>query len=185
MSTPADPVAQLLAGIRAQAQMWASAHAAARAGWRHVSFPALLLEHGRLFIPAPRPAHLIPDAPGSCFAAATRLAETHETLIYVEGMALTGSEPLGFDHAWCVDADGRVVDSTLPDGYGRAYVGVPLTDAYRRSQQAARATDAVLTVDRVGWSDNAAVLQHGLPAAAICDLGQRLPRPAGETDVCR
>ncbi|MBG0825919.1 hypothetical protein HS048_35180 [Planomonospora sp. ID91781] len=180
------PLVQLMAGITAQARMWAAAHATARAAWRHASFAALLLQHGRVFDPAPRPAHLPPDPPGSCFASASRLAGAHEHLIYVEGMVLTTGDPLGFDHAWCVDHGGRVIDSTLPDGRGLTYVGVPPTDAYRRAPQAARASDAVLTVDHVGWQDNEPVLRHGLPTEAIVELGRPLPSVAdGAPDRAR
>ncbi|MGV9779744.1 hypothetical protein [Streptosporangium sp. NPDC003464] len=81
------------------------AHRGRRDDWPYASLVGrLLLDHGRLFTPADRPAHIQPGPPGSCFASATRIAEAHD-LIYVEGMALVDGLPVGgFDHAWCVDA---------------------------------------------------------------------------------
>ncbi|MBB2749210.1 UNVERIFIED_ORG: hypothetical protein FHR35_009123 [Microbispora rosea subsp. rosea] len=172
-----DPLQRLVDGIAAHAGMWASAYKAQRADWRHPSFAVLLLTHGRSFAPGPRPAHVEPGPPGMCFATALAHAEQHG-LIYVEGMALTPHEPLGFDHAWCIaEADGRVVDPTLPDGYVLAYVGVPLTPEYRRAQQAMRGCDAILTSGRTTWTDNATALREGLPVDAMPVAGRPIPAP--------
>ena len=53
--------------------------------------------------------------PKQCFANAENLAVFHDELTYVEGLATRlGAIPI--PHAWCVDADGRVVEPTwLPD----------------------------------------------------------------------
>ncbi|MFD0475155.1 hypothetical protein ACFQ0B_48080 [Nonomuraea thailandensis] len=62
------------------------------------------LAQGRLFTPAARPAALTAGPPGTCFATASRMADGHADLLYVEGMVLADGMPFAFDHAWCVNA---------------------------------------------------------------------------------
>ncbi|WP_031172556.1 hypothetical protein [Streptosporangium roseum] len=162
----ADPEQQLLSHVAAHAALWAGTYRGRRDDWPYAGLAGLLLTHGRLFTPADRPPHIQPGPPGSCFADATRIAEAHD-LIYVEGMALVDGLPVGgFDHAWYVDArDGHhVIDPALPDVWAPAYVGVPLSGAYRRQQQARRGGAAIFTADPGGWQDNAmALLPVGRP----------------------
>ncbi|WP_433358745.1 hypothetical protein [Streptosporangium sp. CA-115845] len=175
-----DPVQLLLASITAHADMWANAYHGQRQSWRHSSFAALLLECGQLFLPAPRPASITPGPPGSCFASAAELADRHD-LVYVEGVVLTSGLPFAFDHAWCAGSSRRsdlVIDPTLPDGHALAYLGVPLTTAYRRTQHADRGDDAILTNGRLVISDNTVALRDGLPAATTLQLGRLLPDPS-------
>ncbi|MGV9779745.1 hypothetical protein [Streptosporangium sp. NPDC003464] len=68
-----------------------------------------------------------------------------------------------------------MIDPTLPDGRTLAYLGVPLSGAYRRQQQARRGGAAVFTIDPGGWQDNATALRDGVPATAILPVGRPLP----------
>lgn len=65
----------------------------------------------------------------ACFEnAASFSAATGMT--YVEGFALSAVPSLhAFDHAWCVDAQGRVHEVTWRE-CGLAYFGVPFTGRY-------------------------------------------------------
>ena len=48
--------------------------------------------------------------PQACYKNATLLAMENEALTYVEGKVATMGIPI--DHAWCIDADGVVIDPT-------------------------------------------------------------------------
>lgn len=63
-----------------------------------------------------------------CFANAQRLALLHSDLTYVEGYAMS---VIPLHHGWCVDRDGRVVDTTW-DALPREYFGVPILTRYVR-----------------------------------------------------
>jgi hypothetical protein len=73
-----------------------------------------------------------------CYKNATHLALANETLTYVEGKVATCG--IAIDHAWCVDADGVVIDPTLEqparqdDTFARVggYFGVPFRSDYLR-----------------------------------------------------
>ncbi|MFI6928552.1 hypothetical protein ACIBIZ_52130 [Nonomuraea spiralis] len=111
-------------------------------------------------------------------------ADEHEGLLYVEGMVVAQRVPVAFDHAWCVraEAEDQVIDPTLPDGMGVAYLGVALTDGYRCAQQARRGVDAVITGGGINLADNTEVLRDGLPGDAWGSVGRPLPAsvPLGE-----
>uniref|UniRef100_UPI003F49A9D7 hypothetical protein n=1 Tax=Nonomuraea sp. CA-252377 TaxID=3240003 RepID=UPI003F49A9D7 len=104
------------------------------------------------------------------------MADAHADLLYVEGMVLADGVPFAFDHAWCVRAaSDRVIESTLPDGAGLAYLGITLTDDYRHEQQALRGVDAVITGGGINLADNADALRGGLPSHAWLPVGRPLP----------
>ena len=58
-----------------------------------------------------------------CFWNAQRLAGRRKGLRYCEGYA-TGVIPV--EHAWCIDAAGRVIDPTWSEDYQPDYFGLPL-----------------------------------------------------------
>jgi hypothetical protein len=135
------------------------------AHWRHTSVAEMLLEHGRLFTPSPPDS--TPGLPKACYRNATERASTHPD-IYVEGLASTTAVPgLAIEHAWCA-TDNRAVDPTWSDG--AAYIGIPLTDAFREHRQ-----------DRTGqwtllWSRAVMdLLRDGLPPSALADVGRPIP----------
>lgn len=167
---------QLLQQAGAIAGMWRAACARQRDTWACASLAELLLAQGRLFTPAPRPPRFSAGVPGTCFATASRMADEHPDLLYAEGMVLADGLPFAFDHAWCVSAaSDHVIDSTLPDGAGLAYLGIVLTDDYRREQQALRGVDAVITGGGINLADNADALREGLPDYAWLPVGGRCP----------
>jgi hypothetical protein len=59
---------------------------------------------------------------GACFENAFQLARRNPELTYCEGRALSlGIVPI--EHAWCIDVDGKVIDTTWDD-CETEYVGV-------------------------------------------------------------
>jgi hypothetical protein len=152
----------------AERRLWEAITAAASrtAGHRrlrHTSPYALVLEAGEWHHPAPLPASCghWRGQPKDCFASAARLADARPDLRYVEGYADPGIDGFvyPFEHAWCVDASGAVVDPTwIPVGH--AYLGVPLTPRFRRERQQ-HGVSVLLAIP-----DNADLLVRGLPAYA-------------------
>lgn len=67
--------------------------------------------------------------PKECYRNAAMLAIEDPTLTYVEGKV---AAIIPIDHAWCVDADGVVVDPTLNNDDGRVtgYYGVAFPTPY-------------------------------------------------------
>ena len=65
----------------------------------------------------------------ACFMNATHLAVNDRRLTYVEGYVAICGVPI--EHAWCIDADGVVVDPTIVDtGQVNGYYGAPLLTEY-------------------------------------------------------
>jgi len=95
---------------------------------RHFKFPiggaTVILKHGQFFLPEPKPKSIAWAPSRMCFMNAAQLALADERLTYVEGFAHSGLIPV--EHAWVVDADGKLIDNTWRK-IGLAYLGVPLT----------------------------------------------------------
>lgn len=92
-----------------------------------------MLTHGRDYRMGPDSFAGPRDEVHMCFMNATWRAINYPTLTYVEGYVSTHGVPI--EHAWCVDANGVVVDPTLePNTDGRilGYFGVPFETEYLR-----------------------------------------------------
>ncbi|MFE3105372.1 hypothetical protein [Nocardia tengchongensis] len=114
-------------------QIAAQVHDAATGtlGWRYRSHYDLLLEHGRLFAPAPLSAALRQLPETHCYTNALATIANHTgSLGYAEGIAYctVGNSVLPVAHGWCYLPDGTVQDPTWADGIGRAYLGVAIAD---------------------------------------------------------
>ncbi|MET7944192.1 hypothetical protein [Streptomyces sp. NPDC005302] len=142
------------------------------ASWAYRSFAQLVSDHGFYQQPSPW-VHDGLQRPGQCFSTASQWAE-RAGWTYVEGYVLVPSAaPFScFEHAWCLTDQG-VADPCLPDGTAVGYVGIPLTDSFRRQQQALRATHAVFVADPVNplAGINEDVLRAGLPSQAVAGHG--------------
>lgn len=89
-----------------------------------------LIQHGRFWTPAPRPAGFARLTPARCFDNAFQTALASEgALRYVEGYA-TGM--IAVHHAWVVWANGEVIEQTFAEP-GASYCGVvfPLREVLR------------------------------------------------------
>jgi hypothetical protein len=70
-----------------------------------------LLAHGKAYVPSERPDGVEPGVRHFTFRNAYRLARARPDLSYCEGFTLPrGFTDLPNRHAWCIDADDRVVD---------------------------------------------------------------------------
>lgn len=139
-----------------------------RAAWAYGSLAELLLERGRLFAAAELPFGERRLPPRQCYANAFAMASVRADLVYAEGYAVCDvgdGALLHFQHAWCVDPDGVVVDPTW-DTPGEAYLGLPL------GPRVGPPAHGPGLIHEVG--DLVDVLMHGLPADALVDVG-RLP----------
>jgi hypothetical protein len=104
-----------------------------RTDWRARSLDAFILEHGRAWEPAPLPPTIPMRAPQECFRNSAHLAATHPELRYVQGYGLPARGILPVPHAWVVDDQGRVIDTTWEDGETAAYYGmvVPIASVHQ------------------------------------------------------
>jgi hypothetical protein len=152
---------QLLEGVERERQLEIG-----KEGWAYRSVAELVLDHGRFFAPARWPLDEHPGREGDCFAAAHEWAD-RTGWTYVEGSVLAPDSLFSVsDHAWCLTPEGEVADPALPDGIAAAYLGVPYTDAFRRSFPE-RHGDALVTFARnLLLGCNLTVLREGLPADA-------------------
>lgn len=83
------------------------------------------LKMGRPWLAQPLPAWVPRGPKRQCYQNAGTLAIENSCLTYVEGYAQPPGLP-PVHHAWCVDADGRVIDNTFIDPEKSQYYGVPI-----------------------------------------------------------
>lgn len=137
-------------------------------GRRYNSLYQLVLETGRWYEPLSElPEDIEEGVAGHCFANAARLAAEEPRLAYVEGFAFHArSAGLAVHHAWCTDG-ARAIDPTWI-GDGLVYLGIPLTEAFRRRVLARRKTDDLVVLEPQLVDG---LLEHGLPTDAVNEPG--------------
>ncbi|MEU6720414.1 hypothetical protein ABZ897_53945 [Nonomuraea sp. NPDC046802] len=137
-------------------------------GRRYGTLYALVLDLGSWHTPAPLPTELSrwKGPEGACYDNAAALADAVPGLRYVEGIANPGlTHPLPLDHAWCVDQHDVVHDPTWDVNDQSAYLGIPLTPAYRREAlQRVRRFASVMVLDVYA---DPTLLSDGIPGHAI------------------
>jgi len=85
----------------------------------------LVLEHGRFFEPSPKPKKYKAGDRHQCYGNSLDMVVAHDDLSYCEGYVVVKGVSIPMDHAWCVTADGIVVDLTLRKPlFPLAYFGV-------------------------------------------------------------
>ncbi|MFJ1936858.1 tyrosine-type recombinase/integrase [Kitasatospora sp. NPDC088160] len=92
-------------------------------------------------------------------------------------------------NAWCLTTQGTVADATLPDGQAHLYLGLPLSQSFRRNEQARRSTSAVITHDPrnllAGVNDQAERLAAGRRRRRIEAVPDSLRPAVSAFDVSR
>ena len=117
-----------MADIRAMLTQYSALNPAprARAPARRSPY-ALLLDHGVEGCGIALPAEYLPGLPNNCFSNTLHLCIADPSLTYVEGYA---GAIIPIHHAWALDAEGRVIDTTWDDPEGRSYLGIPFQTDY-------------------------------------------------------
>jgi 2'-5' RNA ligase len=135
---------------------------AGHADFKHKGVEDLVLSEGKYFNPAPRPKDIKKQPDKECFKNAFQVMMDHGHT-YVEGYAFPKGIPLPIHHAWNVDKNGKVIDSTWKEP-GVAYLGVPLSDNFTLKHASETGVYGVF-----GGYDAASrnLLQHGLPDGAV------------------
>jgi hypothetical protein len=83
-----------------------------------------VLRHGQSYKAQSLPVAYPIGFPKACYENSAKLASYHD-LAYVEGFALTKGGVQPTHHAWCIDGDNRVIDTTWRES-GEEYFGVVL-----------------------------------------------------------
>lgn len=107
-----------------------------RPGYHYRGAGDFLLKHGRFYGGRDLPdqyAHLMGET-SACFDNASRAALHDPSLRYVEGVYSTGQSHFT-PHAWCIDAEDKVVELTYPTTdrarYSSGETGLPILDPER------------------------------------------------------
>lgn len=74
-----------------------------------------ILRHGQPFVSQPLPKRFKMRQIKACYWNAYKVMRNNPRLRYAEGYMYVPGCPLLFHHAWCVDAQNRVVDPTLQE----------------------------------------------------------------------
>lgn len=121
-----------------------------------------VLAHGRVFEFQPLPEGFAKGKPKRCFMNALFATIEHPELTYCEGFAC--AEPINFTvhHAWCVTADGVVVDPTWHDKQAGQYIGIPMTGEFVGKTIHKKRTYGVLSWD-VEFDPSGIVPDLGIP----------------------
>lgn len=96
-------------------------------GYTYAGIGDFLLCHAQSYEPRPLPARFSSGFPSACFYNASRLARRRRGYRYVEGYAAAdiGGSAFPTHHAWNLDREGKLIDTTWKD-IGLAYFGVVL-----------------------------------------------------------
>ena len=86
----------------------------------------IVLTLGKSFTPQPLPDEYSRGPQKECYKNTFQLVMENPELTYVEGFAVPDNVPIPLAHAWAVDVDGMVIDTTWPNP-GKEYVGVAMS----------------------------------------------------------
>jgi hypothetical protein len=86
-----------------------------------------IMNNGRSWTPQDKPCLYERGEPQQCFSNAFDLATRDFDLVYVEGYAYN---IIPVSHAWVVDQDGNVIDTTWEDPANCIYFGIPFDTKY-------------------------------------------------------
>lgn len=149
--------------LRSELAMYAGTGRMTPRTYHYAGWPDFLLREGELFDVAPCPSSLY-MRPGFCYGNAIMVA-TMAGLPYVEGVACPGPDFPMVPHAWNLNEQGQVIDSTwaLAETRGapvdrRAYLGVRFSVA--RADEATWEGDSCVLDD---WKRRWPVLREPWP----------------------
>ena len=122
--------------------------------------------------------------PNQCYANCIQLAYIRSEqpepgrLFYAEGYAVMADTGLVLDHAWCVDAAGRIYDPTWVTNVkvGDAYFGVPFMPSYTRERYLRQAENGFVGSFFETGDDGFALLKGPVHGAVEMSFGQGAAR---------
>jgi hypothetical protein len=130
----------------------------------YVNTEDIVLRHGRPYDGRPLPDGYEPGEKKRCFSNALETMVDDFDLTYVEGFAISDGGLIAVHHAWCVDEDGNVVDTTWPKP-GGTYFGVPLDRDYVTAVVLAKGSDTVFD-----WMRGEELYDRPLPDEALAEI---------------
>jgi len=162
----------LIDGLRQRAS-----RAGRRDGWVYATLDSLLLDVGRLFVPAPWPGGGSPPGElGRCFAESVSWAWASDgELAYVEGWAADAMDIDRIAHAWCAGPDGKALDTTWPRP-GLAYLGLPVRAEAAKDLMLEHLGPLLHGRDGIISDLGEIWLRDGVPAELLMDVGRPIPR---------
>lgn len=90
-----------------------------------------LSKYGQTFLARPtRPDWLLPGPKRACFSNSISYAITREDVFYAEGYAIDPEIPIPIQHAWLVDREGAVIDTTWDNAREHIYFGIAFTRSF-------------------------------------------------------
>lgn len=128
-----------------------------RNDWKYSSYEALVLDQGRLW--GPEVEVRVSGPIKECFTNAWHDANNHGWL-YIEGYADSGIIPV--QHAWCVDENGTVIETTWEKA-GQEYLGVALDTDWVAKVSVETGYWGILGND---WIRDVTLLKRGFPPEA-------------------
>lgn len=140
-----------------------------RTDWKYRSFEELVLECGRVMEPKPLPKTIKRGQPRLCYANSKQLALKNRNLTYVEGYAMAQGVSIPLQHAWLLDTDGYVIDSTWEPS-GCCYLGIAFRTAWVKSiwnsrKQKGRTDE--LSILQGNHLEDFSIFKQGFPADAL------------------
>ena len=114
--------------IRIMAEIWGSK--ITRPIRKKLLYYDFLIDRGRFFSEQFLPSDYQYGEPNQCYGNSFDLAMERRELTYCEGflaMPVRNKEPFDVRHAWCITADGAVIDVTFDGVAGMSYFGVAYT----------------------------------------------------------
>jgi hypothetical protein len=105
------------------------------AGMAHLGHvpSVFMMKLGRAWAPQALPVSVPRGPQRRCYENAGTLAIERPELTYVEGYAAAPGSIIPVNHAWCVDAEGRVVDNTFVEPENSQYLGVAISSTTLRA----------------------------------------------------
>lgn len=86
-------------------------------GARNWVIHEFILRNGQPFVSQPLPKRFKMRQVKACYCNAYKVMRNNSRLRYAEGYMYDPLCPFLFQHAWCVDVEGRVIDPTLQELY--------------------------------------------------------------------
>ena len=138
-------------------------------GWKYGGFEELVLDCGVEMSFSPLPENIERGLPRNCYYNCFQLLKENLDLTYCEGYALHPGLPLPLIHAWLIDKDGKLIETTW-DICDAAYLGIPFNTKWFIELLRSRNREDCLAVFESNYMEQYSLLKEGLPDDAIARI---------------